>query len=194
MKCFSWTSCCCFFRYYHTGRLTESSDVFSFGVVLLEVATGEPPIVPGHGHIIRRVKQKIATGDIGSIADLRLGSAYDISSMWKVIDTAVMCTADSAAQRPTMATVVIQLKESLALEETREKDSSIRVSRGSDIEAMVSTFRPLARWSCAWTWIRFMVDASVLKVYNGFLVNSLSCEDTLVYNCVLFWICNCLCV
>ncbi|CAD6225221.1 unnamed protein product [Miscanthus lutarioriparius] len=132
-------------EYYHTGRLTESSDVFSFGVVLLEVATGEPPIVPGHGHIIRRVKQKIATGDIGSIADLRLGSAYDISSMWKVIDTAVMCTADSAAQRPTMATVVIQLKESLALEETREKDSSIRVSRGSDIEAMVSTFRPLAR-------------------------------------------------
>jgi hypothetical protein len=119
--------------------------VYSFGVVLLEVATGEPPIVPGHGHIIRRVKQTIATGDISSIADLRLGSAYDISSMWKVIDTAMMCTADSAAQRPTMAAVVIQLKESLALEETREKDSSIRVSRGSDIEAMVSTFRPLAR-------------------------------------------------
>jgi hypothetical protein len=122
--------------------------VYSFGVVLLEVATGEPPIVPGHGHIIWRVKQKIATGDIGSIADLRLGNAYDISSMWKVIDTAMMCTADSAAQRPTMATVVIQLKESLALEETRE-DSSIRASRGSDIEAMVSTFHPLARLSCA---------------------------------------------
>jgi hypothetical protein len=100
--------------------------------------------VPGHGHIIWRVKQKIATGDIGSIADLRLGNAYDISSMWKAIDTAMMCTADSAAQRPTMATVVIQLKESLALEETRE-DSSIRASRVSDIEAMVSTFRPLAR-------------------------------------------------
>ncbi|XP_021308499.1 putative leucine-rich repeat receptor-like serine/threonine-protein kinase At2g04300 isoform X1 [Sorghum bicolor] len=132
-------------EYYHTGRLTESSDVYSFGVVLLEVATGKPPIVPGHGHIIRRVKQNIATGDIGSIADVRLGNAYDISSMWKVIDTAMMCTVDSAAQRPTMATVVIQLKESLALEETREKDSSTRVSRGSDIEAMVSTFRPLAR-------------------------------------------------
>ncbi|TKW32795.1 hypothetical protein SEVIR_2G190600v4 [Setaria viridis] len=132
-------------EYYLTGRLTESSDVYSFGVVLLEVATGMPPIVPGHGHIIQRVKQKIATGDIGSIADLQLGSAYDISSMWKVIDTAMTCTADSAAQRPTMATVVIQLKESLALEESREKDSSIRASRGSDIEAMVSTFHPLAR-------------------------------------------------
>ena len=122
--------------------------MFSFGVVLLEVATGEPPIVPGHGHIIRRVKQKIATGDIGSIADLRLGSAYDISSMWKVIDAAMMCTADSAAQRPTMATVVIKLKESLVLEEAREKDSSARASRESDIEAKVSTFRPSARRIC----------------------------------------------
>lgn len=139
------TSCRCFFRYYLTGRLSESSDVFSFGVVLLEVATGEAPTVPGRGHVIQRVKQKVATGDVGSIADSRLGSAYDISSMWKVIDTAVMCTADSAAQRPTMATVVVQLKESLALEETREKGSSNRVSRGSDIEAMASTLGPFAR-------------------------------------------------
>jgi hypothetical protein len=119
--------------------------VYSFGVVLLEVVTGEPPIVRGQGHIIQRVKHKIATGDISSVADSRLGSAYDINSMWKVIDAAMMCTADSAAQRPTMAAVVIQLKESLSLEETREKDSSIRANRGSDIEAMVSAFHPLAR-------------------------------------------------
>jgi hypothetical protein len=42
---------------------------------------------------------------------------------------------------------------------------------------MVSTFCPLARWSCAWTWIQFMVDASLLKVYSGVLVNPLSYED-----------------
>ncbi|KAJ1289380.1 hypothetical protein BS78_02G159700 [Paspalum vaginatum] len=121
-------------EYSFTGRLTESSDVYGFGVVLLEVATGEAPIVSGHGHIIQRVKQKIATGNIGSVADPRLGGAYDISSMWKVIDTAMMCTTDSAAQRPTMATVVIQLKESLALEEAREKNSSIDARQMSDID------------------------------------------------------------
>ncbi|XP_062193810.1 probable LRR receptor-like serine/threonine-protein kinase At1g51810 isoform X2 [Phragmites australis] len=128
-------------EYYLTGRLTESSDVYSFGVVLLEVATGEPPMVPGHGHIVQRVKQRIITGDVSSVVDARLGSAYDISSMWKVVDIAMMCTVDSAAQRPTMAAIVVQLKESLALEEARDKDSSLR----SDIAAMVSTFGPLAR-------------------------------------------------
>jgi hypothetical protein len=111
--------------------------VYSFGIVLLEVATGEPPMVPGYGHIVHRVKQMIATGDISSVADARLGGAYDITSMWKLVDTAMLCTAESPAQRPTMATVVAQLKESLALEEARENDTSTgTVSRESGIPPM----------------------------------------------------------
>ncbi|GJM99005.1 hypothetical protein PR202_ga16062 [Eleusine coracana subsp. coracana] len=132
-------------QYYLTGRLTESSDMYSFGIVLLEVATGEPPMVPGYGHIVQRVRQMIATGDISSVADARLGGAYDINSMWKLVDTAMLCTAESPAQRPGMAAVVAQLKESLTLEEAREKDTSTSVSRGSDIPPMASTFRPMAR-------------------------------------------------
>ncbi|KAK3149850.1 hypothetical protein QOZ80_3AG0223870 [Eleusine coracana subsp. coracana] len=131
-------------EYFLTGRLTESSDVYCFGIVLLEIATGEPPILPGNGHIVQRVKQMISTGDIRFIADASLRGAYDVSSMWKVLDIAVMCTADSAAQRPTMAAVIAQLRESLALEEARE-DSTIWPSQGSNIEAMASTFGPLAR-------------------------------------------------
>ncbi|XP_048527697.1 probable LRR receptor-like serine/threonine-protein kinase PAM74 [Triticum urartu] len=131
-------------EYYHTGRLTESSDVYSFGVVLLEIATGEPPILPGHGHIVQRMKQKMATGNITSVADARLGGAYEVTSMWKLVDTAIACTADAAVGRPTMAAVVAQLKESIALEEARV-DSAVRVSPVSDTVALVSTFSPSAR-------------------------------------------------
>jgi serine/threonine protein kinase len=138
-------------RYYRTGKFTESSDVYSFGVVLLEVATGEPPLVPHHrhGHIVQRVKQKIAAnGDIGLVADARLGGAFDVNSMWKLVDTAMMCTVDSAAQRPTMAAIVLQLKESLELEEARNIDNvrSLTTNLGSEVEVMSSSsFRPLAR-------------------------------------------------
>ncbi|XP_048527694.1 probable LRR receptor-like serine/threonine-protein kinase At1g51810 [Triticum urartu] len=124
--------------------LTESSDVYSFGVVLLEIATGEPPILPGHGHIVQRMKQKMATGNITSVADARLGGAYEVTSMWKLVDTAIACTADAAVGRPTMAAVVAQLKESIALEEARV-DSAVRVSPVSDTVALVSTFSPSAR-------------------------------------------------
>jgi hypothetical protein len=102
-----------------------------------------------HGHIVQRVKQKIAAnGDIGLVADARLGGAFDVNSMWKLVDTAMMCTVDSAAQRPTMAAIVLQLKESLELEEARNIDSgrSLTTNLGSEVEVMSSSsFRPLAR-------------------------------------------------
>lgn len=131
-------------EYYHTGWLSESSDVYSFSVVLLEVATGEPPVLPGHGHIVQRVKQKIATGNVTTVADAHLRGEYDVNSMWKLVDTAMACTADAAVRRPTMAAVVAQLKESLALEEARE-DSSVIGSIASTTDAPMSEFGPSAR-------------------------------------------------
>uniref|UniRef100_A0A0E0M078 Protein kinase domain-containing protein n=1 Tax=Oryza punctata TaxID=4537 RepID=A0A0E0M078_ORYPU len=133
-------------EYYQTGRLTESSDVYSFGIVLLEIATGESPILPGQGHIVQRVKRKIDAGDIRLVADERLRGAYEVSSMWKVVDTALLCTVDVGARRPTMATVVAQLKESLALEEAHE-NSGLRGSIGTTSDTSISTsmFGPSAR-------------------------------------------------
>nr|CAB3453197.1 unnamed protein product [Digitaria exilis] len=132
-------------EYQTTGRLTKSCDVYSFGVVVLEVVTGQAPTRMGYGHIVQRVKKQIATGNISSVADARLGGAYDINSMWNVVETAIMCTQDSAAQRPTMSTVVVLLKESLALEEAREKGSSVRASPTTDTAALVSRVGSLAR-------------------------------------------------
>jgi hypothetical protein len=56
-----------------------------------------------------------------------------------------MCTAHAAAQRPTMETVVVQLKECLALEEARHKDSSARASPRSDVADLVPASGPLVR-------------------------------------------------
>ena len=64
--------------------------------------------------------------------------------MWKVVETALMCTADDAAQRPTMETVV-QLKECLALEEARLKGSGARASPRSEVADLVPASGPLVR-------------------------------------------------
>jgi serine/threonine protein kinase len=34
-------------EYTNTGKITDRSDVFSFGVVLLEIITGMRPVLPG---------------------------------------------------------------------------------------------------------------------------------------------------
>uniref|UniRef100_A0A0D9ZGM4 non-specific serine/threonine protein kinase n=1 Tax=Oryza glumipatula TaxID=40148 RepID=A0A0D9ZGM4_9ORYZ len=131
-------------EYYVTGRLTERSDVYSFGIVLLEVTSGEPPIIPGNGHIIQRVMQKMVTGNISSVADARLGGSYNVNSMWKVLDAAMMCTTDIASQRPMMSAVVTQLKESLELEEAPGNKGDIENVARDDTSSM-SMFSPSAR-------------------------------------------------
>jgi hypothetical protein len=90
------------------------------------------------------LKQKIASGNISMVADTKLGDSYDVNSMWKLVDTAMACTSDASIQRPTMAVVVAQLKESLALEESRT-DNSMQGSFMSTNGGQVSTFGPSAR-------------------------------------------------
>ncbi|WOK99296.1 putative LRR receptor-like serine/threonine-protein kinase [Canna indica] len=105
-------------EYYNSYQLSEKSDVFSFGVVLLELITGQPPVISaaGKAHIVQWVRQRLARGNIEDIVDPRLRGEYDVNSVWKCADVALKCTAHSSQQRPFMAEVVVQLKESLELE------------------------------------------------------------------------------
>ncbi|KAG1346652.1 putative LRR receptor-like serine/threonine-protein kinase [Cocos nucifera] len=80
---------------------------------------------PGKAHIVHRVASKLARGNIEDAMDARLQGEYDANSVWKIVDLAMKCTAQFSTQRPTMSDVVIQLKESLALEAARERGESL---------------------------------------------------------------------
>ncbi|KAF8727331.1 hypothetical protein HU200_018933 [Digitaria exilis] len=103
-------------------QLTEKSDVYSLGVVLLEVITGQPPILrcPEPTNVVQWVRQRLARGeDIGDVVDARLRGGYDANAAWKATDVALKCTEQVPTQRPTMTDVVAQLHECLELEEGR---------------------------------------------------------------------------
>lgn len=108
-------------------QINTKIDVYSFGVVLLELITGRSPIVPGSedAHITQWVSRRLQRGNIDDFIDGRLQGDYDANSVWKVIDIAMRCTTQSGSQRPTMAEVVIQLKESLELETAHDKSESL---------------------------------------------------------------------
>lgn len=109
--------------------LNEKSDVYSFGVVLLEIITGEHPILQGQGkenvHIVKRVSKSLSKGNINEIVDARLRGEYSANSMWKVVDLAMRCTTEASIERPTMAEVVVQLNESLAMETARARSKNV---------------------------------------------------------------------
>ncbi|XP_073008266.1 putative leucine-rich repeat receptor-like serine/threonine-protein kinase At2g19230 [Typha latifolia] len=98
-------------------KFNEKTDVYSFGVVLLEIITGEPPIQRvGDVHIIERAQLRFGQGDIDAIVDPRLQRMYNTDSVWKVAELAMKCTTKAINQRPKMAEVVTQLRESLECE------------------------------------------------------------------------------
>ncbi|PUZ67505.1 hypothetical protein GQ55_3G440800 [Panicum hallii var. hallii] len=107
-------------EYYNTSQLSEKSDVYSFGVVLLELITGQPPAVPISDteriHVALWVRQKLSEGDIASIADPRMRGEYDVNSVWKVAELALKCKEQPSRERPAMAEIVAELKESLELQ------------------------------------------------------------------------------
>lgn len=112
MFCSSMHAC----RYYATNQLKEKSDVYTFGVVLLELITGQPPILvnPKKIHIVKWVNACIARGDAKDLVDQRMEEKFDMESVWKAVDIAMECVKPSSTERPSMSQVVIELKNCFA--------------------------------------------------------------------------------
>ncbi|THU46471.1 hypothetical protein C4D60_Mb09t05300 [Musa balbisiana] len=104
-------------EYYTRNQLSQKSDVYSFGVVLLELITGQPPVVndPENTHLVEWVRRRLEKGNIEDVFDPSVPQENAVNSAWKVANVALACAAHASSKRPTMNDVVMQLKESLTL-------------------------------------------------------------------------------
>ncbi|KAK2981863.1 hypothetical protein RJ640_010380, partial [Escallonia rubra] len=95
-------------EYFLTHKLTDKSDVYSLGVVYLEILTGMKPISHGK-NIVREVNLAHQSGTMFSIIDSRMGS-YPSDCVEKFIALALRCCLDKPEERPTMLDVVRELE------------------------------------------------------------------------------------
>uniref|UniRef100_A0A7N0VFD5 non-specific serine/threonine protein kinase n=1 Tax=Kalanchoe fedtschenkoi TaxID=63787 RepID=A0A7N0VFD5_KALFE len=100
-------------EYFLTHKLTNKSDVYSLGVVFLELLTGMQPISHGK-NIVREVNSAFQAGMVLTIVDERMGS-YPSECLDKFIDLALNCCQDYQNDRPSMTDVVRKLENILHL-------------------------------------------------------------------------------
>jgi serine/threonine protein kinase len=94
-------------------KITEKSDVYSYGVVVLEVLTGKQPIdptIPDGLHVVDWVRR--CKGGAGVLDPALQGrSSSEVEEMLQVMGVALLCVSPTPDDRPTMKDVAAMLKE-----------------------------------------------------------------------------------
>lgn len=107
-------------EYYSTQHLTAKSDVFSFGVVLLEIISGREPLniqrPRNEWSLVEWAKPFIRESRIDEIVDPGVKGLYHAEAMWRVVEVALACIETSSAYRPCMADIVRELEDALIIE------------------------------------------------------------------------------
>lgn len=98
-------------------KVTEKCDIYSYGVVLLELLTGRTPVQPlDHGgDLVTLVRNYIRDHSLDSgILDSQLNLEENnvVDHMIIVLKVALLCTNMSPFDRPPMRQVVLMLMES----------------------------------------------------------------------------------
>ncbi|XBI88781.1 hypothetical protein VPH35_026697 [Triticum aestivum] len=117
----------------YSTRLTEKSDVYSYGVVLLELLTRKMPVDPAFGDgvdIVTWMRSNLTTqADHGSIMscldeEIMYWPEHEQAKALDLLDLAVSCTQTACQSRPSMREVVnilMRIDESIIISEHHKK-------------------------------------------------------------------------
>ncbi|KAG9447792.1 hypothetical protein H6P81_013920 [Aristolochia fimbriata] len=99
-------------EYAYTLRVNEKSDIYSFGVVLLELLTGKLPVDPEFGEkdLVKWVCTTFDQKGVEHVLDPKLDICFK-EEMCKVLNIALLCTSPLPINRPSMRRVVNMLLE-----------------------------------------------------------------------------------
>uniref|UniRef100_A0A2N9ERU0 non-specific serine/threonine protein kinase n=1 Tax=Fagus sylvatica TaxID=28930 RepID=A0A2N9ERU0_FAGSY len=126
-----------------TGRASTHTDVFGFGILVLEVVSGKRPIEEGKPDLVDWVWRLMERGELHCGLDERLRSngGFSIEEVERVLHLGLLCAYPDPRVRPTM-TQVVKVLEGEKNEGTESEGEGMEVNLLDRIEtiAMWSNF------------------------------------------------------
>ncbi|XWS72027.1 hypothetical protein CRYUN_Cryun02cG0005400 [Craigia yunnanensis] len=124
-------------EYASSGKLTDKSDVFSFGVMLLELITGHRPVGSSYmeDSLVDWARplltRALDDGNFDRLVDPKLQKDYKHNEMARMAACAAACVRHSARRRPRMSQIVRALEGDASLSDLRPGHSNVYSSYGS---------------------------------------------------------------
>ncbi|XP_023643292.1 protein NSP-INTERACTING KINASE 3 isoform X2 [Capsella rubella] len=102
-------------EYLSTGQSSEKTDVFGFGILLLELITGQKALDFGRsshqkGVMLDWVKKLHQEGKLKQLIDKDLSDKFDRVELEEIVQVALLCTQFNPSHRPKMSEVMKMLE------------------------------------------------------------------------------------
>lgn len=139
-----------------TGKATPLTDVFAFGVFLLEVACGQRPIERGDRNnpvvMIDWVLERHRNGSLLKAVDPRLAGMFDIEEVILVLQLGLLCSHPLPDARPSMQKVMQYLDRGQSvpdLSPTYMSYSMLALMQVEGFDSYIMSYPPSATSSVA---------------------------------------------
>ncbi|KAL1565638.1 Protein NSP-INTERACTING KINASE 3 [Salvia divinorum] len=135
-------------EYLSTGQSSEKTDVFGFGILLLELITGQKAVDFGRGNnqkgvILDWVKKLHQEGKLRLMADKDLKREYDETELKEMVEVALLCTQFNPLHRPKMSEVLRMLEGDGLAEKWEEQSEKNETPRYRSFEHPVQRYSDL---------------------------------------------------
>ncbi|GAA0152952.1 transmembrane signal receptor [Lithospermum erythrorhizon] len=123
-------------EYAVRGRLTRKADIYSFGILLLEIVSGRSNtnkrLPYEEQYLLLRMWKCYEEGDLIQLVDTSMGGEFDVDEACKFLKVGLLCTQEMPKDRPPMTEVVKMLTGEIDLGDNQ------KISRPGLISELIS--------------------------------------------------------
>lgn len=123
-------------EYAVRGRLTRKADIYSFGILVLEIVSGRSNtnkrLPYEEQYLLERMWRCYEQGDLIQMVDASMGGEFDVDEACKFLKIGLLCTQEMPKDRPSMSEVVKMLTGETDL------DDDLKISRPGLISELMN--------------------------------------------------------